>query len=726
MATVNLTDQFGWDISATPGPFSIFSKDLKDLKNVPVLLKSDTAIQDVTIGDYAFKSQSLGLSFQQSVNLSATGIELAIKPSVSGSLVVKEGSDLLDSVLYDLPGSQRLLQQDYLSAALEASLAPYVPDQTGRLQFGLNPGGGVILRYSEPVRPTDKLGAAIKGVFEGFCIPGDLEDLRGMPAGSLASVEGTGRLTLSGTIDVLTATNPLATLAMAAVPLGLALNERGSISVGVALCFTGDYKVQVSKLDANRVLLGYSRMNGKELDVSFTSGIDVSAGIGSFDLIKIVLQAVSPDAAPSVNDLKKAGLKDEEIQTIAKAIQAGIERSLEFSFRAALDLSEERTSAFLYEIDLSALDDAAQLAVRSALRGDLSQVDRGHFAGVKPLRTVTSGVHGQARKLNLNLLGVLNVGSMAELVQKSSFIVDPESGDITIVDKTAASEVDLTIHNFAKDAGKLRHLLADGFLTTCVYRTSQTGSKLNIASRCWAFELRNSTSFNQIQGYLNLAASLGLIESGDVKRKLDALGPRAAQQEYARSVFSADSGYDDAAFSSLFFDDLGQVRPRAYFEKVGRQAMTATLPPGDPADRARLLPLTNDKVWQAMSGGQTTFPAIFAPYGFNDVEVADITGDYSIIIWWSSAMHSMSQSLAALLAFLKGTGIRDATNHTFTSLREDLNSTLKAVTQQTHDRFSEPWGLVAMDMASGQRSQTNLLVASPRFNLSFSRHPKVR
>ena len=88
---------------------------------------------------------------------------------------------------------------------------------------------------------------------------------------------------------------------------------------------------------------------------------------------------------------------------------------------------------------------------------------------------------------------------------------------------------------------------------------------------------------------------------------------------------------------------------------------------------------------------------------------------------WSSAMHSMSESLANLLAFLNSDAARDSTK--LAALREDLNRRVRAVTQQTHDRFSEPWGLVAMDMASGRRSQTNVTVASPRFNLSISRQP---
>ena len=720
MAVINLTDQFGLDINLSPSPFSVFSKYLRELTRVNVSLNDGQDIRADTVSGYPFQSQSLGLSVQQPVGLGASGVELTITPEVSGSLVVQQGSDLLDSVLYDVPNSQSLVGQTYLSAGLEASLAVDLGDQPGLLQFGLNAGSNLVLSYSQPVKPTDKLVPAIKEIFESFCVPGELKDLGGMPIGSVVSIEGSGNVTLSAAVNVLTVTNPLATIAAASVPLAaMSLQEGASINIGVALSFRGDYKVQVSKLDAGHVLLGYSRGRGKELDVSFTSGVNVAAALGSFDLISILLKAVNPDAALSVDDLKKAGLKDDEIQAISTAIQAGIERSLELAFRAELDFSDQHTSAFLYEIDLFALDDAASVAVRSALRGDLTGVEGGHLAGVKSLRSVTGTVRERTRKLNLNLFGVLNMASITELVQQSAFIVDPDTGDITIIDKTAASDVGLTVNNFAKDAAKLRRILADGFLTTCVYRASQTGFKLNVNSRCWAFELRNSTSFTQIQGYLNIATSLGLMSAADAQGKLEVLGSRAPHQEFGRSIFLAESGYDDAVFHTLFFDDLGHERPRAYYEKIGREAMAATLPPGDPTDRARLLPLTNDKVWQAMSGGQTTFPVVLAPYRFNNVEIADIIGDYSIIMWWSSAMHSMSESLANLLAFLKSDAARDSTK--LAALREDLNRRVRAVTQQTHDRFSEPWGLVAMDMASGRRSQTNVTVASPRFNLSMSR-----
>jgi len=259
MANINLTDRFGLDIKFSPGPFAVFSKYLREFTQVNVSLNDGKDIRADTIGGYPFQLQSLGLCFQQPVGLGASGVELTIKPEVSGSLAVQRGRDLLDSVLYDLPNSQSLLGQTYLSAALEASLAGDLKDQSGLLQFGLNAGSSAVLSYSQPVQPTDKLVPAIKEVFESFCVPGELEDLRGMPVGSIASVEGCGNLTLSAAVDLLTVVNPLATVATAAVPLAkISLQEGGSLSVVGALSFTGEYKIQASKLDADRVLLGYS------------------------------------------------------------------------------------------------------------------------------------------------------------------------------------------------------------------------------------------------------------------------------------------------------------------------------------------------------------------------------------------------------------------------------------------------------------------------------------
>jgi hypothetical protein len=716
MVTIHLTDQFGLDVKLDPDPASVFVKYVKGLTEANASVKDGKNISTDTVGDYPFTTQAIGVSFQQPVPLVTTDVELCIKPNVSGCIALSAGSKLLDKTLFDKPDAKPLWGQKYLSAALEASLAGDLTDKSGDLQFGFNAGSDVVLKYSQPVNATDELVSALKTTLNSFTIPGDLEDLNGMDEKSIASVKGTGTLTFTGAVNVLTVTNPLATIAAGIPKLGaLTLQEGGSIGVTASLKFTGGYELQVSKLDANRILLAYSRMNGEALDVSITGEIGLSGGLGDFDLIKTLLQTVSHDLQPSVNDLKKAGLSDDEIAAICSAIKGGIQRSLQVALTAALDLSDDYTKAFLYEIDLSALDDAGKLAVHSAIDGNLSALESGNLTGVQALRSVIRATQERAVKLNLNLLGILNVGSVSDLLQTSMLVVDPDTGDITVMDKTTASNVGLTVSNLAKDGDKLRRILADGFLATCAYRTSQTGFRSNITSKCWAFTLHQSTNLDQIENYLNIAVGLGLMARGDADKEL---AEASTIRQFGRSILRAESSYDDALFRILFFDALGQIRPQDYYEKTGRQAMAATLAPGDPTNQARLLPLTSDDVWSKMSGGQTTFPTLFS--GYNAVEIADIAGDYSIIKWWASAMHSLGQSLSNLLAFLNNSGVKDPNNDTFIALRGDLNETLKAVAQKTHDRFAEPWGLVAMDMASGGQSPTSLLITCPRLSLSFS------
>jgi hypothetical protein len=732
MATIHLTDDFGLDVEVSPDPISVFAKYVKGLAGGHVSLKDQHDLGLDTIGTYPFKSQCLGVCFDEPVPLGTSAVELTITPKVSGSINLDDGSDLLDSTLYARPEAQPLMDQKYLSLGLHASIEGDL-SQLGDLQFGFAAGTEVVLTYSRPVAPADKLVPSLKAAFQSFTLPGDLEDLDRMAAGSITSVEGTGTLTFSGTVNLLATVNPLATVATGASFLkGLSLDGSGSIEVNTSVTLDGGYQLQVSKLDANRFLLGYFRNRGSEFDINFTSEVALTAGTKTFDLIPILLKAVSSDVKAPSAELDEAtaaaGLADDDASsisdTIATAIKAGIQRNLAISFAADLDLSNEHTAAFLYEIDLAALDAGGRMAVHRALDGNLSAIDSGKLAGISVLRTVFGTSRDQTRALTVNLLGILNVGSVRELLAESTLVIDPDTGDITITDQTTASEVGYTINNFAKDGAKLRQLLADGFLATCVYRASQTGFKTDVKSTGWAFALTQSTSYHQIEDYLNIAASLNLISR-------DEAGQRLAQvqsvRQFGKTIFLAASKYDDPLFESLFLDQ-GQVLPQSFYEQIGRQAMAATLPPSDPDDpirQARLLPLTNSKVWDSMSGGQTTFRSVLSAYKSNEVELSDIIGDYSIIKWWAQAMHDLGVALADMQAFLKSNDVKDPNNNTFIRKRTDLDQKLERVLRQTHNRFAEPWGLVAMDMASRQRSDTSVLLTSPRLSISLSRKAQI-
>jgi hypothetical protein len=51
----------------------------------------------------------------------------------------------------------------------------------------------------------------------------------------------------------------------------------------------------------------------------------------------------------------------------------------------------------------------------------------------------------------------------------------------------------------------------------------------------------------------------------------------------------------------------------------------------------------------------------------------------------------------------------------FQSLRQDLAAHLKKVAATTSEQFGEPWGLIAMDEASGRRAEASILVSGPKF-----------
>ena len=58
---------------------------------------------------------------------------------------------------------------------------------------------------------------------------------------------------------------------------------------------------------------------------------------------------------------------------------------------------------------------------------------------------------------------------------------------------------------------------------------------------------------------------------------------------------------------------------------------------------------------------------------------------------------------------------RAQTDPEFQSLRQDLAAHLKKVAAATSEQFGEPWGLIAMDEASGRRAGASILVTGPKF-----------
>jgi hypothetical protein len=96
-----------------------------------------------------------------------------------------------------------------------------------------------------------------------------------------------------------------------------------------------------------------------------------------------------------------------------------------------------------------------------------------------------------------------------------------------------------------------------------------------------------------------------------------------------------------------------------------------------------------------------------------------IVSDYSVIVWWTGAMSSCAQRLAAMQAQI-AVNPDPGTPH-FQALRADLARHLADVASQTKDEFGQPWGLIAMDRACGGRAAASMQIAGSRVSLAATR-----
>jgi hypothetical protein len=721
MATFNLTDNFGLVLSASPTPFSIFAKYLKTPGTITSVLHDLKDIRDLQIGQDPFQSQSVGFSFNNAIDLGTSGVELTIQPKLVGSMAIVTGESLFDAES-DLFGDTVAIpaNQAYVSAAVIATLDVGVGKEGADLQFGFSAGTSVTLTNYRLFALSDKIVPALQTLVEDFTVPGDLQDVEAMSPGTIATAEGTGTLQFSAEANLLAAVSPLAGLSTSVVQGPLNINLGPSLVVGATYTLTGEYQIRVLRLGGTKFRMGFEKKRTSELDVSVDADVGISASVGAFDLIKMLLEAVSSDPVPDKDVFEKGGLTDDQIATIAAAVKTGIERSLELSVSAELDSSISGSTAFSYEIDLAALDSKGQQAVHNALDGNLSLLEQGPINGIKTLKSIFSSLRQRTQVFKINLLGIFNYASVTTLFQEGTIIVDRDSGTITITDQAGANRIQFTSDNFAKDGAKLRRVLAQSFLLTVAYRSSGTmrvGPTL--ATSYWFFELHQQTNPHNIKNYLNIGEKLGLLSPLDVSKWLTSLAGIGA---FGPSSFHVNSNFDDPISKSLFLDASGQARSEAEYEGIGRVALVSLLPGEDAINSARRLPLTDDALWSAMraNGQANNFGGLFNKYAFNANQLADICSDYTLIVWWAAAMRDMAAALSAMQSYLAQHPQWDPQDNTFKRLRSNLEQTMASVTSNTRDEFAEPWGLLAMDLASRQKSAKTLQLVCPRITLVVS------
>ncbi len=214
---------------------------------------------------------------------------------------------------------------------------------------------------------------ALKESVTNFVIPRDLDDLAKMSVGSIATVEGSGSLKVSGEVELLSAINPLASLKLPE-PVGeLELSSGGSIKVGASFEISGAFQIRVHKTAADKVTLGIYRKRGRELNVKATASIGASVAVGGFEPLEPLLKAISRNPQADFEKLK-AELNEGQVAEIKKVVEAGISRKLEIALALELTSESTATAAFLFAVELSKLDASGREALHQALGGDLTKL----------------------------------------------------------------------------------------------------------------------------------------------------------------------------------------------------------------------------------------------------------------------------------------------------------------------------------------------------------------
>src|SRR5262249_47749939 len=150
-------------------------------------------------------------------------------------------------------------------------------------------------------------------------------------------------------------------------------------------------------------------------------------------------------------------------------------RSLSLSAQLKISALKENEALFAYDVDLDRLDQPSADAVAAALHGRLEAIERiaeGGGAG----RLITSAAHQlRARETTwrINLLGIVNVASFADLVREGTVTFDPVSGSLVAADRASSRRIRVESRPLESKTTELRRVLFESTMVTAAYQASR-------------------------------------------------------------------------------------------------------------------------------------------------------------------------------------------------------------------------------------------------------------
>jgi hypothetical protein len=718
MPSVSISDfnlDFDGDDDGALGKY--FSRLIK-MRPLPSVRDLVVSFVDTPLRDVEIEAAGFGLQIEEDVNVGNPDLEWKISAGATAEVRFwrNQGDAVLSAQKFGRNTALTVpANRAYVAFFLKGQLATGVNPELADLTFGFGAGHEVHAAYYQPLTANTKLGAALEKTIGGFVLPGDLEDLQKLPVKAAATVGGNGRLSFSVAGDLATVINPVAVdIPVADVPLKVTAGAK--VAFGLSAEYHGGYEVRVVGLSGKKVSLGVYRKEelGFEIEVAASAGASVAAG--GQDLTERLLGALTGKPKLDREFLKQAGLSDDRIDNLKETVEAAINRKIEASLAAGFGYLQADEAAFLFTVDLGALDVDGQRAVRSALDGDFRELTARDYAGVRLERSIVTETVETTRRLRINLFGIFNYDSVFELIREGREVFDAASGELFFLDSATVKRRKAWINNGRELATeKVSKLMAETMMIAVAYsacRNSRSDPAPKIEH--WYFEYKRQAKQAELKDHFDVAVALGLAKRREAARFRD-------RERYGRTALLAETSYSGEEAEDLFFK-AGNPRKTADYEKAGRKAVQL-LETGDAADGARGL-AAQDEVFELIRAAGSRDNAVreLDRVRVNGAKVPEairqtIYTDYLAIRWWADSMAKVAAKIGEIKNFPSTTENETPldNDNRFKKLRKELQNQLAAVAGNTQAMFGEPWGLVAMYLASSGDTPAHVKITTEYF-----------
>jgi hypothetical protein len=684
MPTINLTNNTGLDLSASS------ADDNATLNRYLLsLLTFKTPPSFDPIANLLVKDQS-GLNFP--ITLSAAGegkfavekTTLDVQLGASASIGLLQDSNEANFLSFiNLPADPA--SSGIVSFELEGKLSVGDTATVSDFSFGIANDASVTLRGYCVASANDKLGDAVQRAVAALTIPHSLDDLGSIPAGAICQIEAANSLQFTASVTYNFLNDPLAAASITNLP-ALSIDATAAATIEGTATHKGAHVLTIARLPNGRLHLAVNLKKIDDFETSLTVSSGVAANIGSQDALAFLLNRINPNAAAEADaiaaQMKGAAAFKSDIKS---AIEKSLSAALAVSLKAALGHKTGRNRAFVYEIDLNALDEGSKPALEAALIGDFTALTKAgaQFKGIKSLDSALTITATDTHTLALHFLGIFNAASIHEFVAKSKIDFTSDTHEIVLSDET------LQVVDNNLDAEKLRKLVLKDITLTlpASANTPNVDTPITLAF----LDREASTSPSQMRQFVNALEAVGAPKAGAVQTLLN-----QKLHDYGTCSLFLGLNLNPAQCRQLFLDASG--KPHGFMFYIDAMCATERIIyaglAGDPenAYHLRLFNAGHD-VWEALqdAGSGPNMKPILRDLGMSDVEAELAETDAFTAIWWSEAMSDYAAALEK---------------------KKSLESVGKEVVKDANLGYNEPWMILTTWSLAGKPPITSDFISS--------------